>query len=111
MRMYAGQYPGSGGTGSLGSVPWARTEAVAERPELLANHWPQLLWWTERQAPNVNIGGLCIAGRSTSASGTRPSRPATFFPLSGIFIASRSRFAFPLRFPWEGSRSCRSAAA
>jgi hypothetical protein len=32
------------------------TESVAQRPELLANHWPQLPWWTERQAPNVNIG-------------------------------------------------------
>lgn len=40
-------------------VPWAAwgsEDAVAQRPELLANHWLQLLWWTERQAPNVNIG-------------------------------------------------------
>lgn len=36
-------------------------EVVAPRPELLANHWLQLPRWTERQAPNVNIG-VSIAG-------------------------------------------------
>lgn len=41
--------------GRLG-FPWGGTEAVAQRPEWLANHWPQLPRWTERQAPNVNIG-------------------------------------------------------
>lgn len=61
MRMYTVQWEEweprlFGGTGSLG-FPWGCKEAVAQRPECLANHWLQLPRWTERQAPNVNIGG------------------------------------------------------
>jgi hypothetical protein len=88
----------------------AGEEAVAERPELLANHWLQLPRWTERQAPNVNIGVVQL--QSSPASGTRPELHdlPLFPPSSGILIASRSCF-FPPDSPGKPSCSCRSEAA
>lgn len=64
MRMCTAQSLPLDHLGAGTQVAWgsrgARVKAVAQRPEPLANHWPQLLRWTERQAPNVNIG-VCIA--------------------------------------------------
>lgn len=101
MRMYTALYLASrlsryGYLGSLGGSSGACEKAVAQRPEPLANHWPQLLRWTERQAPNVNIGGciaehLCLGGLGL--------HDLPLFPFSGILIASRRRLP-PPRFPW-----------
>lgn len=111
MRMYTAQWQEweprlFGGTGSLG-FPWGCTVAVAQRPEWLANHWPQVPRWTERQAPNVNIGAsigeqFCLGDLNFTT--------CHFFPFSGTLIAPRSRF-FPPRSPWAASCNCPLAAA
>lgn len=92
MRMYTAQYlPKLSRHGQPG-VPWGHPEAVAERPQWLANHWLQLPRGTERQAPNVNIG-VCTA-RALLLRGAELHDPP-LFPFSGILIASRSRFSLP----------------
>lgn len=61
MRMYTVQWESGNLDFLVVRVAWG-SRGAAQRPllsgpEWLANHWPQLPRWTERQAPNVNIGG------------------------------------------------------
>lgn len=91
-------YLGFGGTGSLG-FPWGRTEAVAERPELLANHWPQLLRWTERQAPNVNIGGCALQEGALLPRGPDLHDLPLFSHSPGSSLLHGAASPFPSDFP------------